>query len=69
MDRLLSVTNQPLWRSMRCRFYEQNPTRIKPMMAVHLKIVNAFEDRNAAEAIQALEEDLDSVLEQLYNMG
>lgn len=69
MDRLLSVTNQPLWRSMRCRFYEQNPKRLEPMMDVHKKMVAAFEERNAEKAIQALEEDLDSVLEQLYNMG
>lgn len=69
MDRLLSVTNQPLWRSMRCRYYEQNPKRIEPMMDVHKKIVAAFEERNAEKAIQALEEDLDTVLEQLYNMS
>ena len=69
MDRLLSVTNRPLWRSMRCRYYEQNPERIEPMMDVHKKIVAAFEERNAEKAIQALEEDLDTVLEQLYNMS
>jgi len=68
MDRLLSVTNQPLWRNMRCRYYEQNPKRIEPMMDVHKKIVAAFEERDAEKAIQALEEDLDTVLEQLYNM-
>jgi len=69
MDRLLSFTNQPLWRSMRCRYYELNPKRIEPMMDVHKKIVAAFEERNAEKAIQALEEDLDTVLEQLYNMA
>lgn len=69
MDRLLSMTSQPLWRSMRCRFYEQNSNRIQPMIDVHRKIVGAFEERNAIKAIQALEEDLDSVLEQLYNIG
>ena len=69
MDRLLSVTNQPLWRSMRCRYYEQNPNRLEPMMNVHKKIVAAIEERNAEKAIQALEEDLDTVLEQLYNMS
>lgn len=69
MDRLLSVTNQPLWRSMRCRYYEQHPKQLEPMMDVHKKIVAAFEERNTEKAIQALEEDLDTVLEQLYNMS
>lgn len=69
MERLLSVTNQPLWRNMRCNYYTENPTRIEEMMTVHNNIVRAFQERDSEKAIQMLEKDLDTVLEQLYNMS
>jgi len=68
MERLLSVTDQPLWRNMRCRFYEQNPGRIGTMMDVHYKMLSAIKERDVEKAVQAVEEDLDSILEQLYNI-
>lgn len=69
VDRLLNITGQPLWQSMRRLYYEKDPTRIDQMLDIHDRIVNAIQQRNSHEAILALEADFDTVIEQLYNMN
>ena len=69
VDRLLNITGQPLWQSMRRLYYEKDPARIDQMLDIHDRIVNAVQKRNLREAILALEEDFDAVIEQLYNMN
>ncbi len=68
VDRLLNVTDQPLWQNMRRDYYESDPTRIGHMLAVHDRIVNAIQARDSREAILALEDDFNSVIKQLYNL-
>ena len=68
MDRLLNVTNQPLWKNMRRSYYEQDPARIEQMLEIHNDIVTAIQNRDSEKAIQALEADFDAVLEQLYSI-
>ena len=68
MDRLLNVTNQPLWKNMRRAYYEQDPARIEQMLEIHNDIVKAIQDRDAEKATKALEADFDAVLEQLYSI-
>jgi len=68
MDRLLNVTNQPLWKNMRRSYYEQDPARIEQMLEIHNDIVTAIQNRDSEKAIQAMEADFDAVLEQLYSI-
>jgi GntR family transcriptional repressor for pyruvate dehydrogenase complex len=69
VDRLLNITGQPLWQSMRRIYYEKDPGRIDQMLAIHDRIVSAIQERDSQEAILALEVDFDTVIEQLYNMN
>ena len=68
MDRLLNVTNQPLWKNMRRAYYEQDPAHIEQMLEIHNDIVKAIQNRDAEKATKALEADFDAVLEQLYSI-
>jgi GntR family transcriptional repressor for pyruvate dehydrogenase complex len=68
MDKLLNVTNQPLWVSMRQAYYEADPARIEEMLEVHNDIVTAIQERDSDKAIRSLEKDFDNVLEQLYSL-
>lgn len=68
VDRLLDITHQPLWQNMRKLYYEEDPNRINQMLDIHDRIVRAIQERNSNEAILALENDFDSVIDQLYNL-
>ena len=67
VDRLLDVTNQPLWQNMRRLYYEKDASHMRQMLDIHNNIVDAIQARNSQKAIHALEADFDAVLEQLYN--
>lgn len=66
MDSLLDVMHQPLWVSMRKAYYQEDPSRIEEMIAIHTDLVNAILERDTNKAIKALEEDLDHVERQMY---
>jgi len=66
MDKLLDITQKPLWVNMRKSYYEANPNRIQQMLEVHNGIVEAILKRDVEAAIRALEADFDNVLQQLY---
>jgi len=68
IDRLLDITSQPLWQNMRQLHYQKDPSRIKQMLDIHDRIVNAIQARNSDEAIRALEADFDTVIEQIYHL-
>lgn len=67
-ERLLDITDQPLWQNMRKTYYEQSPPRINEMLTIHDRIVNAMRNRDDNEAILALEDDFNTVIEQLYSL-
>lgn len=68
VDRLLDVTDQPLWQNMRKLYYQKDPNRIEQMLAIHDRIVHAVQERDSREAILALEEDFSTVIKQLYRL-
>jgi GntR family transcriptional repressor for pyruvate dehydrogenase complex len=68
VDRLLNITDQPLWQNMRKLYYQKDPGRIEQMLAIHDRIVHAVQERDSREAILALEEDFSTVIEQLYSL-
>jgi DNA-binding FadR family transcriptional regulator len=66
MDGLLNASQQPLSVSMRQRFYEEDSQRITQMLDNHRRIVRAVLARDSKEAIAALEEHFDLLIEQIY---
>lgn len=68
IERLLDITVQPLWQNMRRLYYEKDPSRIEQMLDIHDRIVKAIQNRDSVEAILALEDDFDVVIEQLYSL-
>ena len=66
MDSLLGASQQPLSVSMRQRFYEEDSQRITQMLDNHRRIVRAILARDSEEAIAAMEEHFDLLIEQIY---
>ena len=66
MEKLLDMTIQPLWRSMRREYFMKDPSRIGLMLDIHDRIVRAITERNTENAIQALEIHFDIQIEQIY---
>jgi len=66
MEKLLDVNIQPLWINMRLEYFRRDPDRINLMLEVHNRIMQAILERNTEQAIRALENHFDLLIEQIY---
>ena len=69
IERLLDITDQPLWPRMRELFLERNPSQVERTFNVHSRLIKAVQDRNSYEAILAVEEHFNLLIEQLYSQN
>lgn len=69
MEKLLDMTIQPLWTSMRRNYFLKDPSRIELMLDVHDRIVQAICARDADRAVVALEAHYDIQIEQIYEQN
>jgi GntR family transcriptional regulator, transcriptional repressor for pyruvate dehydrogenase complex len=65
-EKLLDMTIQPLWISMRREYFRNDPSRIELMLDIHDRIVKAIFQRNMEEVIHAIEVHYDIQIEQIY---
>ena len=68
-DKLLDMTIQPLWISMRREYFNDDPSRIELMLDIHDRIVKAIFRRDREEATQAIENHYDIQIEQIYGQS
>jgi len=68
-ENLLQATQQPLWQSMRRTYYSADPGRIREMLAVHDRIVEAIETRKTDLVIDSIEEHFDILIQRTYNLS
>jgi GntR family transcriptional regulator, transcriptional repressor for pyruvate dehydrogenase complex len=66
-DKLLDMTIQPLWISMRREYFHSDPSRIELMLDIHDRIVKAIFQRDREETMHVVEIHYDIQIEQLYN--
>lgn len=67
-ENLLQATQQPLWLNMRRTYYAGSADRIKEMLDVHDRIVKAIMARDTEQAIEAIEEHFDILIQRTYNL-
>ncbi|MDI6725431.1 MAG: FadR/GntR family transcriptional regulator [Smithellaceae bacterium] len=67
MEKLLDLTMQPLWISLRRDYYRNDPVRFSLMLDVHDRIVKAICRRDADSAVRELEYHFDVQIEQIYS--
>ena len=60
------MTHQSLWVHMREQYYQQDSSRLEPMIQLHDDIVKAIENRNSEQAIALIEKHYDIQIEQHY---
>lgn len=65
-EKLLDMTIQPLWISMRREYFHSDPSRIELMLDIHDRIVKAIFQRDIEEAIHAIEVHYDIQIDQIY---
>lgn len=69
MEKLLDMTIQPLWVSMRREYFLKDLSRIELMLDIHDRIVQAITRRDTAAAVRELEIHFDLQLEQVYEQN
>lgn len=69
IERLLDITDQPLWPRMRELYLEKNPTQVEQTLNIHNRLIKAVQERNSYEAILVVEEHFNLLIEQLYNIS
>ncbi len=67
IERLLDITDQPLWPRMRELYLEKNPAQVEQTLNIHTRLIKAVQERNSYEAILVIEEHFNLLIEQLYN--
>lgn len=67
IERLLDITDQPLWPRMRELYLEKNPAQVERTLNIHSRLIKAVQERNSYEAILVIEEHFNLLIEQLYN--
>lgn len=67
IERLLDITDQPLWPRMRELYLEKNPSQLEKSLEIHDRLINAVQERNSDEAVLAVEEHFNILIEQLYS--
>lgn len=68
-EKLLDMTIQPLWVSMRREYFRKDLSRIEQMLDIHDRIVKAIFKRDRKEAVQAVEIHYDIQIDQIYNQN
>jgi GntR family transcriptional repressor for pyruvate dehydrogenase complex len=68
-EKLLDMTIQPLWISMRREYFRTDPSRVELMLNVHDRIVKALFKRDRQEATEAIEVHYDIQIDQIYGQG
>lgn len=69
VERLLDITDQPLWPRMRQLYLEKHPDQMERSIDIHDRLVSAICDRNSYVAIKVVEEHFNLLIGQLYNMN
>ena len=69
IERLLDITDQPLWPRMRQLYLEKFPNQMERSLDVHDRLIKAIMERNSYEAIKVVEEHFNLLIGQLYNMN
>lgn len=69
MEKLLDMTIQPLWITMRREYFRKDPKRIDLMLDVHDRILKAIVERDADRATHELEVHYDVQIEQIYEQN
>lgn len=67
IERLLDITDQPLWPRMRELYLEKNPAQVEQTLNIHSRLIKAVQERNSYEAILVIEEHFNLLIRQLYN--
>ena len=67
VERLLDITDQPLWPRMRQLYLEKHPEQMQRSLDIHDRLVQAIQERNSYEAIKVIEEHFNLLIGQLYN--
>ncbi|MEJ2057665.1 MAG: FCD domain-containing protein [Desulfofustis sp.] len=67
VERLLNITDQPLWPRMRQLYLEKHPEQMQRSVDVHERLVKAIQERKSYEAIKVIEEHFNLLIGQLYN--
>ena len=69
IERLLDITDQPLWPRMRQLYLEKFPDQMQRSLDIHDRLIQAIQKRNSYEAIKVVEEHFNLLIGQLYNMN
>lgn len=69
VERLLDITDQPLWPRMRQLYLEKHPDQMERSIDIHDRLVRAIRERNSYMAIKVVEEHFNLLIGQLYNMN
>jgi GntR family transcriptional repressor for pyruvate dehydrogenase complex len=69
IERLLDITDQPLWPRMRKQYLEKNPTQMQKSLDIHDRLIRAVQKRDSYEAILVVEEHFNLLIGQLYNQN
>jgi len=69
MEKLLDMTIQPLWTSMRREYFRKDLSRIELMLDIHDRIMKAIIARDAKKVVRELERHYDLQIEQIYNQN
>lgn len=68
-EKLLDMTIQPLWISMRREYFLKDPSRIQLMLDIHDRILKAIVGRDTERATRELETHYDIQIEQIYHQN
>lgn len=66
-ERLLDITDQPLWPRMRGMYLDKNPAQLERSIDIHARLIKAIQERNSFTAIVVVEEHFNCLIEQLYD--
>jgi GntR family transcriptional regulator, transcriptional repressor for pyruvate dehydrogenase complex len=69
MEKLLDMTIQPLWISMRRDYFLRDSSRMELMLDIHDRITQAIVARDKDRASRELEIHYDMQIEQIYGQG
>ena len=67
IERLLDITDQPLWPRMRELFLDKNPGQMEQSIDVHDRLIAAIKQRDTYEAIKVMEDHFNLLIKQLYH--
>jgi GntR family transcriptional repressor for pyruvate dehydrogenase complex len=68
-EKLLEMTKQPLWTTMRRDYFRKDPSRVDLMIDIHDRIMKALLERNTEKTILELERHYDIQILQIYEQN